>query len=147
MTGADDSSRLDARVAELSAEYLDLAVAILQEAIRIPADYVDRPIDDGGDPLCGLSNHERPRVEFLKQTIIDVGAVRRPEDVAFDDYGNLVWSVSDPEDGIHPDVKKVVYLDGHTDMSRRCDRRGGTSSAASTPMTAWSTSPPSIGTS
>ena len=24
---------------------------ILAEAIRIPADYVDRPVDEGGDPL------------------------------------------------------------------------------------------------
>ncbi len=106
---------LDDRIAELSEQYLNLAEAILKEAIRIPADYVDRPVEDGGDPLCGLSNHERPRVEFLKQTIIDIGAVRQPEDVGFDAYGNLVWFVTDPEDGVHPDDKKVVYFDGHTD--------------------------------
>ncbi|MDH3295677.1 MAG: peptidase dimerization domain-containing protein, partial [Acidimicrobiia bacterium] len=106
---------LDAQIAELSDLYLDLAVAILEEAIRIPADHVDRPVDEGGDPASGLSNHERPRLEFLKQTIIDVGAVRFPEDVSFDDYGNLVWFVTDPEDGIDPDDKKVVYFDGHTD--------------------------------
>ena len=111
--GAED--HLSSRIAELSEFYLDLASAILREAIRIPADYVDRPVDDGGDPLCGLSNHEQPRLEFLKQTIIDIGAVRFPDDVWFDDYGNLVWFVTDPEDGIHPDDKKVVYFDGHTD--------------------------------
>ncbi len=110
-----DANQLDARIAELSELYLDLAVAILKEAIRLPADYVDRPGDDGGDPACGLSNHEQPRLEFLKQTIVDVGAVRFPQDVWFDDYGNLVWFVTDPEDGIHPDDKKVVYFDGHTD--------------------------------
>jgi hypothetical protein len=86
---------LSERVAELSELYLDLASAILREAIRIPADYVDRPVDDGGDPLCGLSNHEQPRLEFLKQTIIDIGAVRFADDVWFDDYGNLVWFVTD----------------------------------------------------
>ena len=114
---SDDSTNahLDARVGELAELYLDLAAAILREAIRIPADYVDLPVDNGGDPSCGLSNHEQPRLEFLKQTIIDIGAVRFPEDVWFDDYGNLVWFVTDPEDGMHPDDKKVVYFDGHTD--------------------------------
>lgn len=109
------TANLDTRVAELSALYLDLASEILREAIRIPADYVDRDADAGGDPESGLSNHEQPRLEFLKQSIVDIGAVRFPEDVWFDDYGNLVWFVTDPEDGIHPDDKKVVYFDGHTD--------------------------------
>jgi acetylornithine deacetylase/succinyl-diaminopimelate desuccinylase-like protein len=108
-------SDLDDRIAELSQEYLPLAAEILQECIRIPADYVDRPIDDGGDPDCGLSNHEGPRLEYLRQTIVDIGAVRSPDDVWFDDYGNLVWTVSDPDDGIAPADKKVVYFDGHTD--------------------------------
>jgi acetylornithine deacetylase/succinyl-diaminopimelate desuccinylase-like protein len=117
MTGPDHAPtpELDARVAELSQRYLPLAGTILRECIRIPADYVDRPVDDGGDPLCGLSNHEGPRLEYLRQTIIDVGAVRFPDDVWFDDYGNLVWTVTDPEDGVYPDHKRVVYFDGHTD--------------------------------
>ncbi|MDH5520719.1 MAG: peptidase dimerization domain-containing protein [Acidimicrobiia bacterium] len=113
MTELDD--HLNRRVAELSELHLPLAAAILREAIRIPADYVDRPTDEGGDPACGTSNHEGPRLEFFKQTIIDVGAVRFAEDVYFDDYGNLVWTVTDPGDGIHPDAKRVVYFDGHTD--------------------------------
>jgi len=106
---------LDERVAELSQRYLPLATEILRECIRIPADYVDRPIDEGGDPACGLSNHEGPRLEYLKQTIIDIGAVRSATDVDFDEYGNLVWTVNDPQDGIDPDEKRVVYFDGHTD--------------------------------
>ena len=106
---------LDSRVAELAQRHLPLAAAILREAIRIPADHVDRAADEGGDPDSGTSNHEGPRLEYLKQTILDVGAVRRPDDVWFDDYGNLVWTVSDPEDGIFPDDKQVIYLDGHTD--------------------------------
>ena len=81
---------LDARVAELSQRHLDLAVTILREAIRIPADHVDLPTDAGGDPASGLSNHEGPRLEYLRQTIIDIGAVRDADDVWFDDYGNLV---------------------------------------------------------
>ncbi len=106
---------LDARVAELAERYLSLARDILRECIRIPADHVDRPVEDGGDPSCGLSNHEGPRLEFLRQTILDIGAVRHPQDVWFDDYGNLVWTVFDPDDGVLPDHKRVVYFDGHTD--------------------------------
>jgi putative selenium metabolism hydrolase len=108
-------SNLDARVAELAAKYHPLAVEILKEAIRIPADYVDRPASQGGDPLCGLSNHEFARLDFLRRRIIEIGAVRRPEDAAFDDFGNLVWVVSDPDDGVAPAEKKIIYLDGHTD--------------------------------
>ena len=37
-------------IAALAARDLPLAVAILKEAIRIPADYVDRPVEQGGDP-------------------------------------------------------------------------------------------------
>ena len=56
---------LDERVAELAARYRPLAVEILQEAVRIPADQVDLPEEQGGDPLAGLSNHERRRLEML----------------------------------------------------------------------------------
>ncbi|MCA9571226.1 MAG: M20/M25/M40 family metallo-hydrolase [Myxococcales bacterium] len=108
-------SDLDQRVAALAARDLPLARSILAECIRIPADHVDRPVDQGGDPRCGLSNHEGPRLEYLARTIVEIGAVRRPEDVGFDAYGNLVWTVSDPDDGIDPADKKVVYLDGHSD--------------------------------
>jgi putative selenium metabolism hydrolase len=111
-------SNLDARVAELAKKYLPLAREILQESIRIPADYVDRPVDQGGDPLCGLSNHERPRIEYLKRRIVEIGAVRKPEHVSFDGFGNLVWWVDDPTDGVPAAQKKVVYIDGHTDTVR-----------------------------
>ena len=109
---------LDTRVAELSAQYLPLAAEILQECIRIPADYVDRPADEGGDPECGLSNHEGPRLTYLRNKIIEIGAVRSEADVGFDSYGNLVWSVEDPNDGIPRAEKRVVYFDGHTDTVR-----------------------------
>jgi putative selenium metabolism hydrolase len=111
-------SNVDARVAELAEKYRPLAAEILKEAVRIPADYVDRDPKDGGDPFCGLSGHERPRLEYLRNKIVEVGAVRRPEDAAFDDFGNLVWSVDEPEDGVAPENKKVVYIDGHTDTVR-----------------------------
>ena len=106
---------LDARIRELAAKYRPLAADILREAIRIPEDYVDRPVDQGGDPSCGLSNHEGPRLEYLRRAIIDHGAVASPDDVGFDEYGNLVWTLEDPDDGIPRAKKKVVYFDGHTD--------------------------------
>lgn len=108
-------SNLDVRIAELAAKYLPLASEMLKEAIRIPADYVDKPVDQGGDPKCGTSNHEFPRIDYLRKKIIEIKAVRRPEDAFFDDFGNLVWWVEDPNDGIPSDQKKVVYIDGHTD--------------------------------
>jgi acetylornithine deacetylase/succinyl-diaminopimelate desuccinylase-like protein len=106
---------LDEKVAALAARYRPLAARILREAIRIPADHVDRPVEEGGDPLCGLSNHEGPRMEYLKKTVAEIGAVRRPEDAGFDAYGNLVWAVQDEADGIPARDKKVVYMDGHVD--------------------------------
>ena len=108
-------SHLDTLIAALAARYLPLAKEILAEAIRIPADYVDKPLDQGGDPLCGTSNHEFPRLDYLRKKILEIGAVRRPEDVFFDGFGNLVWQVEDPNDGIPAARKKVVYIDGHTD--------------------------------
>ncbi|HEX9187216.1 MAG TPA: hypothetical protein VGB87_09100, partial [Vicinamibacteria bacterium] len=104
---------LDEKTALLAARYRPLAARILAEAVRIPADHVDRPVEEGGDPLCGLSNHEGPRMEFLRRTVVESGAVRRAEDAAFDAYGNLVWTVEDEADGIPAGQKKIVYLDGH----------------------------------
>src|SRR5512143_1529460 len=106
---------LDDKVAALAARYRPLAARVLAEAIRIPADYVDKPVEEGGDPLCGLSNHEGPRMEYLKRTLLEVGAVRRPQDAGFDAYGNLVWTVQDEADGIPARDKRVVYMDGHVD--------------------------------
>jgi len=110
-----DRGKLALRVAELAERYLPLAIAILKEAIRIPADEVDRSVDDGGDPRSGLSNHEARRLHFLRDTIIDIGAVQHADDVWFDDYGNLVWVVRDPFDGVPPEPQRVIYFDGHTD--------------------------------
>lgn len=110
-----DHRDLDQRVIELAERYLSLAVGILREAIRIPADEVDRSVDDGGDPRAGLSNHEGGRLRFLRDTIIDVEAVRHADDVWFDDYGNLVWVARDPFDGVAPEHLRVIYFDGHTD--------------------------------
>jgi len=101
---------LDARVAELAKKYLPIAAEILKEAIRIPADYVNDK-----DPRCGTSNHEEPRIKYLREAIIKYKAVEKESDVFFDDFGSLYWTVSDPSDGIPLDKKKVVYFDGHTD--------------------------------
>ena len=81
----------------------------------------------GGDPLCGLSNHEGPRLEYLKRAIVECGAVRRPQDVDFDEYGNLVWTVQDEGDGIPARDKRVIYLDAQVFGASRSliyDRKG-----------------------
>jgi acetylornithine deacetylase/succinyl-diaminopimelate desuccinylase-like protein len=106
---------IDDQVAARAAQLLPLAARILKEAIRIPADYVDKPAEQGGDPLCGLSNHEGPRMQYLKRTLVEIGAVRSPADAGFDAYGNLVWTVEDPSDGMPARDKRVVYMDGHVD--------------------------------
>jgi acetylornithine deacetylase/succinyl-diaminopimelate desuccinylase-like protein len=114
---------MDDEIRRLADEYTPLAVEILREAIRIPADHVDRPASAGGDPACGLSNHEGPRLELLKNKIVEIGAVDRPEDVVFDDFGNLHWSVHDPDDGVAEDARTVVWFDGHTDTVQALRRR------------------------
>jgi len=127
---APTATSLDARIAALAARDLPLAVSILREAIRIPADHVDRPADQGGDPLCGLSNHEGLRLEYLRRTMLAIGAVVHPDDVGYDAFGNLVWTLEDPADGIPRERKKVVYWDGHCDTVRALrqqwrDKTGG----------------------
>lgn len=106
---------LDHKVADLAERYRPLATSILREAIRIPADEVDRAADDGGDPSAGLSNHERARLVFLRDTIVDIGAVRHADDVWFDELGSLVWTVRDPFDGVAPEHQAVIWFDGHSD--------------------------------
>lgn len=108
-------SNLDVRVAELAAKYRSLGAEILAETIRIPSDYVDKPLDQGGDPLCGLSNHEGPRLEYLKAKLIEIGGVHDASDAGFDEYGNLVWHLEEPGDPTPAADKKIIYLDGHTD--------------------------------
>ncbi len=103
------TTKLDERTASLARRYRPLAIRILREAIRIPADHLD------SDPRCGLSGHEQPRLEYLRRTIVEIGAVDRHQDVAFDAFGNLVWSVEDRLDGIPAGEKAVIMLDGHTD--------------------------------
>jgi putative selenium metabolism hydrolase len=103
------TTKLDERTAALARQYRPLAIRILREAIRIPADHLD------SDPRCGLSGHEQPRLEYLRKTIAEIGAVERDQDVGFDAFGNLVWSVEDRTDGIPAEEKAVVMLDGHTD--------------------------------
>lgn len=117
---ADD---LDREITRRAQAHRDLAVRILEEAIRIPADFVDRAPEDGGDPSCGLSNHEGPRLELLRQTILEIGAVDRPEDVAYDELGNLSWSLEDPTDGVPREEKVVVWLDGHCDTVKALRHR------------------------
>jgi hypothetical protein len=109
---------LEERIGALAVASLPLAVALLREAIRVPEDFVDRSPEQGGDPNCGTSNHEGPRIEFLRRALVEHGAVRRPEDAEFDAFGNLVWTLEDPSDGIPRADKRVIYWDGHCDTVR-----------------------------
>jgi putative selenium metabolism hydrolase len=104
---------LDQSIRELAARYRPLAEEFLKEAIRIPEDHVDREPEP--DPSCGLSNHEGPRLEYLKRMLVEHRCVAKPDDAWFDDYGNLVWTVQNPDDGVAPADKTVVYFDGHSD--------------------------------
>jgi putative selenium metabolism hydrolase len=105
----DELTELDKKIVELSKKYQDEAIELIKELVRIPADHYDK------DPLCGTSNHEGPRLEYLKKKIVELGAVEKPEDVRFDDFGSLVWTVTDSSDPIPLDKRLSIYLDGHTD--------------------------------
>ena len=125
-----DAKKLDDEVVSRARQYQPWAEELLKEAIRIPADLVDRPEEIGGDPLCGTSNHEGPRLEMLMAQILEGGAVDKRSDVGFDDYGNLVWVVEDSDDGVAPEDKRTILLDGHSDTvgalrSRWLDTLGG----------------------
>jgi len=109
---------LDHRIAELAERDADLTAAIVREAVRLPADHVDRPTEQGGDPRCGTSNHEAPRLEYLKEMLIEHRGVRSAADVSYDAFGNLVWSIEDPSDPTPREQKRVIYWDGHCDTVR-----------------------------
>lgn len=108
-------SELDSAIVAVAEELLPTAIELLAEVVRIPADFVDLPPEEGGDPWCGLSNHEGPRLEYLRRRIVELGAVDRAENVDFDDFGNLRWTLEDPNDGVAPEDKVVICQDGHTD--------------------------------
>ncbi|KAH0795292.1 Clan MH, family M20, peptidase T-like metallopeptidase [Histomonas meleagridis] len=102
-------TELDKKVYELAKLYAPDALKLLAEIIRIPADYYDQ------DPLCGTSNHETQRLDYLKKRIVELGAVLDEKDVDYDAFGSLVWTVADPDDDTPEDNKRVIFLDGHSD--------------------------------
>ncbi len=106
-------SSVDDRIVELAEKYRPLAAKILAEVIRIPSDYVDRPENDGGDPFCGLTNHEGPRPQYPCHTIVAIGAPRHPDDVGLYDFGHLTCSLDHPADGILREHKQVNHTPAH----------------------------------
>jgi acetylornithine deacetylase/succinyl-diaminopimelate desuccinylase-like protein len=110
-----ENGTLDQRIRELAERDRSLAIELLREVVRLPADWVDRPVDEDGDPLCGTSNHEEPRLEYLRRKAIELGSVDGPEAIDYDSFGNLRWSVENHDDGVPAEEKVVVWLDGHTD--------------------------------
>ena len=105
----DELSILDKKIYKLSRHYEEEAGKLLVDLIHLPADFID------GEPLCGASKHEKQRLDFLRQYIIDNKCVEREEDVYYDQYGNLIWTVYDSDDNVSNDKLKVVYLDGRSD--------------------------------
>jgi putative selenium metabolism hydrolase len=105
----DDLTELDKKIYELAVKYQPEAIELLREIVRIPADHYEQ------DPMCGTSNHEGPRLEYLKKRIVELGAVEKPEDVKIDPFGSIVWTVTDSSDPIPLDERKCIYMDGHTD--------------------------------
>ena len=105
----EEPNELDEKIYSLSQKYAPEAIELLKELIRIPADYQDE------DPLCGTSNHETHRLDYLKRRIVELGAVLDAKDVDYDAFGSLVWTVTDPDDQTPEDKKRVIYLDGHSD--------------------------------
>lgn len=97
---------MEEQARELAIKHLPEAIETLREAVRLPA-------DEGA--ASGTSNYERSRIEYLASRLLQVGAVDGPEDTGVDDYGNLWWRVEDREDGVPPEERVVVYLDGHCD--------------------------------
>ncbi|MEJ2084469.1 MAG: M20/M25/M40 family metallo-hydrolase [Acidobacteriota bacterium] len=115
MTTKAKQVNLESRVRELAAELLPAAIETLTMAVRIPDEYIRLDVDQGGDVLCGTSNHEGPRIEYLLRRLLEVGAVETASDAGIDEFGNLWWKVEDPADGVAPENKTVIYLDGHVD--------------------------------
>ena len=72
------------KITELAQKYTEDAVQLLRELIEIPEKHLTE------DPLCGTSNHEFVRLEFLKQKIIELGAVSSGADINYDDFGSYI---------------------------------------------------------
>lgn len=105
----NEITELDRKIVELARDYAPQAIELIHDLIKIPADHYEE------DPLCGTTNHETSRLEYLKQYIIDKRAVDNAEDVFYDEFGNLVWTIRDSEDTTPLDDLKVIYFDGHSD--------------------------------
>ena len=77
--------------------------SILEKAIRIPPTTWTEPATPAATrgPVCRTTSERG--CTFLRDTIVECRAVRHADDVWFDDYGNLVWVVSDPFDGVAPE--------------------------------------------
>ena len=105
----DEITELDRKIVELAHEYVPYAIDLIHDLIQVPDDHFSK------DPLSGISNHETARLEYLRQYIIGKTAVESEEDISYDEFGNLVWTVRDKEDPTPIDDLKVIYLDGHSD--------------------------------
>lgn len=93
-------------VASLCEKYAEDARQLLKDVIAVcEEDYMK-------DGCSGMSGNEAKRLNLLKSRIVSLRAVEKEEDVFFDDFGSLVWIVTDSSD--HGN-KKVIFFDGHSD--------------------------------
>ncbi|GIS36995.1 MAG: hypothetical protein Ct9H90mP9_0250 [Pseudomonadota bacterium] len=65
-----------------------------------------------------MSNHEGPRLEYLRDKIIEIGGVRSADELDLMSMG--IWAGPFPirVTGNPDSEKRVVYFDGHTDTGR-----------------------------
>ena len=97
----------------------------LREAIRIPADYVDRPADAGRRPAVRAVATTRGRASSTcGASMVEIGRVA-PRRTTSASTRSATWSgrVEDPATASRAREKRVVYFDGHCRHRARAARR------------------------
>jgi hypothetical protein len=107
---ASSSHPLDAAISAFARKYAADAVPLFLKLVRLPVQYLT------DDRRCGMTDHEAPRVHFLKQKIEELESVLDPNAIRIDEFGSLIWTVTDPDDTTPINDRKVISLDGHLDM-------------------------------
>lgn len=93
------ATALDRRVTSLSRRYSRDAHSLLRELLSVPA-------PSGG---------EGARVALLRRRLTDTGAVLCAGDARIDEFGNLVWVISDPEDATPLSARRAIYVCARAD--------------------------------
>ena len=80
---------LDASIASAAARDLPLAASILREAVRIPADHVDRPARRRWRSALRHQQPRGPAPAVPARRLVEAGGRHNEDDVGFDAFGNL----------------------------------------------------------